>query len=483
MASHRPNVLFLLSDQHQHRALGFQGHPVVETPNLDALAGQGIVFDNAYAPSPLCVPSRASLLTGLYPRNHGLYDNQHILEANSPTLPRMIQAHGYRTALIGKAHFNGEQYHGFQERPYGDLWGQAHQPDPGRLPENGESGLGDIIKNAGPSAIPLALTQTEIVVAESVKWLQQHRMAGRTEPFYLAVHFDKPHFPFNPPNAYYQRYQGRVSLPPFDPEFLHSAVPFVRQAAKSYQASRYYGTTDEASHLRCLAAYYGCITWVDDAVGRILDALDYLHLAKDTLVIYAADHGEMAGEHGLWQKTVFYDASAKVPLIIRMPQSLRVEPGRRAVPVSLVDLLPTILEAAAIPLTDPVDGVSLGPLLGTAEALWPRTAIFSESTVLKSPEDSGCMMRTSRYKCNWYLDGAVECYDLEADPYEQVNLATDPAYRDQIATWVDQIHQFWQPERQRTRYEQTPRMRREKHFYPYSNQFVSGTGAIIDAIP
>ena len=221
-----------VTDQHSVRASGCYGNDRIATPNLDRLAAEGVVFDNAYCQSPLCVPSRTSLITGQYCRNHGVYDNQHILEANSDTLPRWLGEHGYRTCLIGKAHFNGEQYHGYQQRPYGDFWGQAHQPDPARTSAKGESGLGDLVGESGPSGIPLALTQTEICVAEATKWLLHHVDRTPGHPFLLSVHFDKPHFPWNPPARHFEPYAGRVALPDFDPDELARAVPFVQAAAR-----------------------------------------------------------------------------------------------------------------------------------------------------------------------------------------------------------------------------------------------------------
>ncbi len=483
MSIKRPNVLFFLSDQHQADAVGYREDSLVQTPGLDRLAQTGVVFDHAYCTNPLCVPSRSSLLTGRYCRKHGLYDNQHILEANSMTLPRALVGAGYRTALVGKAHFNGEQFHGFQERPYGDLFGQAHQPDPRRLPENGESGLGDIIQNAGPSRIPLALTQTEICVAESSAWLQAHARLHRDQPFYLAVHFDKPHFPYNPPAQYYERYRDRVTLPAYDPLFLERSVPFVRHAAASYQASRYYGTTDPDSHRRALAAYYGCVSWMDDAVGRVLDVLHYLGMDEDTIIVYTSDHGEMGGHHGLWQKTVFFDQSTRVPFIMRIPDGVLADfqPGRRSEVVSLVDLFPTLLELAGLPGLSEQDGMSLVPVL-QGRAL-SRKHVFVESTVLKSPHDSGVMIRTERFKCALYLDHALELYDMENDPEEQENLAYQVKWRSLVHDLSQRLVDFWQPDQQLHRYQNTPRMQREKHFYPYSNQFVVGNGVVVDASP
>lgn len=167
----KPNVLFIFSDQHNAQVLGCAGDDIIRTPNLDRLAREGVTFNQAYCQNPLCVPSRASLLTGRQSRNIGIYTNTDMLEPNSCTIPRVLSANGYRTCLIGKAHFNGEQFHGYQERPYGDLYGQAHQPDPRRTADNGEAGLGLLVGNAGPTGIPLPLTQTEICVAEASKWL------------------------------------------------------------------------------------------------------------------------------------------------------------------------------------------------------------------------------------------------------------------------------------------------------------------------
>lgn len=476
-----PNILMLVSDQHNANVLGCADNAEIETPNLDALADGGIIFDNAYCQGPLCVPSRTSLITGQYCRNHGVYDNRHVLEHNRRTFPRVLSAHGYRTCLIGKAHFNGEQYHGYQQRPYGDLWGQAHQPDPCRVPENGDDGFGDIIRNSGPSSIPLALTQTEVCVAETARWLQQHRDLYASVPFLLSVHFDKPHFPLNPPKPYFERYVGKVSLPEFDPGFLRRTVPFVQKAAAFYQANRYFPTQNtEADHLRALAAYYGCVTWVDNAIGRILDILRYLGFYDRTIVIYTSDHGDMLGHHGLWQKTVFYEGSSRVPLIMAIPGLTK--PGRRASElVGQIDLFPTLCDLIGIEQPVGCDGINLHPILEGRRL--NRDEIFSESVVLKSPDAAGCMIRSGSFKYNYYLDGTEELYDLAQDPSEAVNCAADPSFASIKAELRARVIRFWEPEHQLERYQATPMMTREKHFFEWSNQFVGSDGTIINARP
>ena len=477
---HTPrNVVMILSDQHSVQALGCYGNSQISTPHLDQMAAEGTVFDAAYCQGPLCVPSRTSLLTGRYCRNHGVYDNQHILAADGLTLPRWLADAGYRTCLIGKAHFNGEQYHGYQQRPYGDFWGQAHQPDPARTEAKGESGLGDLIGDSGPSGIPLALTQTEICVAEATRWLLQQVDHTPSQPFFLSINFDKPHFPWNPPTRYLDAYLETVRLPALDPDELGRMVPFVQAAAQG-SPHRYPGNGhEEREHARTLAAYYGCVTWVDDAVGRILEVIRYLGLADHTVVMYTADHGDMLGSHGLWQKTVFFESSSRVPLIVQGPD---IPSGMRiADPVGHIDLWPTIAAWAGLAPPQGGDGLNLEPLLGRKPLA--REGIFSESVVLKHPEQAGCMLRTGPWKYNWYLDGRDELYDLRADPDEVHSQAGNPEYGARISAFRERLHRFWQPEEQVRRYHRTPRMPREKHFYWWSNQFAAGDGAVFNGRP
>lgn len=469
-----PNILFILSDQHNASVLGCAGNSMIRTPNLDRLAAQGVLFEQAYCQNPLCVPSRASMLTGQYCRTIGIYDNKHLLEPNCCTFPRVLSAHGYRTCLIGKAHFNGEQFHGYQERPYGDLYGQAHQPDPRRCPELGAAGLGELVDNAGPSGIPLPLTQTEITVAEASKWLQTHVCLHAAQPFCLSVHFDKPHFPVRCPGHFFERYQGRVHTPATPEGYSDRAVPFVRKAIDRF------GFEGQDSD-RYQAAYYGCIEWVDDAVGRLIEVLDYLGLGEDTVVIYASDHGDLLGEKGAWNKTLFFDSSAKVPLIMRFPATL---PAGRLVTdlVGLIDLFPTMCELAHIPIPQSCEGMSLCGLL-TDEGRPARDHVLAESAFLGEPQDAGCMIRQGPWKYCYYLDGCEELYDLDADPGEWDNLASSSACKDVREAFLRRIEKFWCPDTYLQRLQATPIARREKHFYEFSNQFMLGNGTVADARP
>jgi choline-sulfatase len=477
--SKRPNILFLMSDQHSPHVLGCTGNDVIATPSLDRLAGQGMVFNQAYCQNPLCAPSRASVLTGRYSKEIGIYDNMHVMESNSLTFPRVLGKAGYRTCLIGKSHINGEQYQGYQQRPYGDLYGQAHQPDPKRLPEFGINGLGDVLGNHGASQIPDPLTQTEICVSEACKWLQLHTAQHPDQPFLLSVHFDKPHFPIRPPKRFQEKYEGRVSLPETPEGYLDGVVPFIRDAIAKNETGHHYGK-DFDIQLGALESYYGCIEWVDDAVGRILEVLDYLDLTDDTIVIYTSDHGEMGGEHGTWQKTLFFDASARVPFIMRWPG--RIAPGSNTSEITgLVDCFPTICEAAGIEIPESCDGVSLLPVMkgGTMD----REGVFSESAVLRKTDVAGCMYRTGPWKYAYYLDGSEELYNIEDDPGEWNNRADDPDCANVVKELRQKTVEFWEPDKYLKRLARTPIMSGEKHFYEFSNQFVTGDGSVVDGRP
>ncbi len=469
----RPNILFILTDQHRHDFSGFAGHEQIRTPNLDRLAKSSIIFDNTYCQNPLCVPSRSSMLTGKYSKNIGIYENQDILDPLADTIPGILSRNGYRSCLIGKAHFNGDQYHGYQQRPYGDIFGQGHQPDPCHTGEG--AGLGNMIENAGASGIPLALTQTEICVAEAAKWLQEHKGLHSKQPFMLSINFDKPHFPLKAPEIFLKNYRDKIVPQEFRDKFIKNQVPYVRHAAEIFKA------TDRASAVRALEAYCACIEWVDDAIGRILSVLDYLKLKDNTIIIYSSDHGELAGDWGAWNKTLFFDACNKVPLLISNP--LRFNAGHCSELTGLVDLFPTICDLCGVTQPDSLDGMSLLSLLEGKGNIERTDGVFSESAFLSEPEFSGCMLRRGEWKYNYYIDGAEELYNMEKDPGEQKNLVQEQIYREIVDELRQKLLNFWKPEIQQKRICSTPKVPNQKHWYQYSNQFITGNGTIFDGRP
>jgi len=486
----KPNFLLLFSDQHNYSYMSHLGHYCVRTPSLDKLASEGVSFPNSYCQNPLCVPARSALMTGRYCKNLGIYDNRHCLQSNGVTMPKILGAAGYKTCVIGKTHFNGEQWQGFQQRPYGDLFGQAHQPDPFRdnADKSSKSGLRNIIGDAGPSGIPMPLTQTEICVAEAAKWLQVHQARDKDKPFFLSVNFDKPHFPIKSPKEYFDYYMERVKVPTELENYpdREDLVPFVKYNIQT-AGQLTYRFNHEKMRI-ALAAYCGSVEWVDNAVGRIVEVLDYLGIKDDTIVIYTTDHGEMGYERGFWQKTLFFDASSRVPMIWRCPAKF-AQGQSPADFAGHIDMLPTLLDLAELqpePDYDGVpcliDGISLKNAL-TGNGPVPRDEIFCESAARKNPVHSGCMIRRGKWKYNYYLDGFDELYDMEADPKEIKNLAKDPVRADTVEDLRRKVITFWEPENQIKRWHATPLMNNNKDHHFYSSQFMLGDGIVVDARP
>ena len=360
----RPNLLYIHSDQHNPYVTGCYGDSLVETPHLDALAARGVVLDHTYCPSPICVPSRMSMLSGRYPHENGVWTNSHILDSGIPTFAHAMGAGGYRPALIGRMHSVGpDQLHGYAERLVGD-----HGPN---QPGGRSVDHGMLEGTAGPARISLELSghgqsayqvHDEDVTAATVHYLDrlgvQKRAGQPTEPFSLSVGFMLPHQPFVARREDYERYFGKVP-PPQNPEpfgdHLHPHIKRWRSACNIEEVS---ATEIE----RARAAYWALVYRMDVLIGQILNALRENDLEGNTLVVYMSDHGEQVGEHGLWWKQTFYEDSAKVPAILAWPGHL--PEGRRCDKVtSSLDLNATMIEALGCPALPHSRGRSLLPLL------------------------------------------------------------------------------------------------------------------------
>ena len=339
----------------------------------------------------------------------------------------------------------------------------------------GHHPAGGTYKQAGPTGIPELQIAEHIITQESVKWLQIHRVRSGDTPFLLSVQYPKPHFPLRPPKRWFDFYEetarGQIRLSTADD--LHDRPPVHRLAWENYLA---YGATQEEID-RALAAYAGNVSYVDECIGHMLESLDHLGFADDTLVIYSADHGEMAGAHGLWHKQLFYEESVRVPLIFAGPGVPEGE--TRSDLASLLDIYPTFCEVAGLPGPERAAGRSLIPVLRGEELPHDRT-VFSE--IAWQPDWQGCMIRRQHWKYCWYLDGAAELYNLEADPEENVNLAAD----DQHEVIRDDLHRrlvaFWQPDKQKERRESLDRLTSNKGVH-VAMQYCLGDGSWVDAWP
>ncbi|MBI3974094.1 MAG: sulfatase-like hydrolase/transferase [Chloroflexi bacterium] len=431
-----PNILFLLSDEHSFRYLSYlthaEGGEPVRTPTLDSLAARGTFFENAYCQMPLCTPSRICMLTGRDQEKCGAWSNNAVLPPEIPTLPGHLAEHGgYETALVGKMHFGGSrQFNGFRLRPYGDFATKnaGHQPDPLEAWEGGPGGMMRRIRLAGVTTIPESFLQEEIVARESVALLREHRHRTPGQPWLLCASFSRPHFPWTAPRRHFERYwpQG-VTRPRLGRTADTDLHPMVVEHRRRFDTEH---VADEEL-LRVRAAYMACVDYLDEVLGDFLATLERDGLLENTIVVYTTDHGEMAGENGMFYKNTWHEAAAHVPFIIQTPEHRRgaLAPSRLRTPVSLGDLFPTLCGLVGVEPPDGLDGHDLSGAIRSSASECERGPVISQSV------PGWRMLREGRFKYVAFrdMDAPEVLIDLETDPGEQRNLAAGPAHATVLA--------------------------------------------------
>ena len=471
MARKSPNILFVMADQLGAPVLPAYGHPVVRTPNLDRLAERGTVFEHAYCNSPLCSTSRVSMLSGRLPSDLDAFDNASEFPASTPTFAHYLRALGYRTCLSGKMHLVGpDQLHGFEERLTTDFY----PVDFGWTPdwENPDEQLEffhtmESVTHSGVVARSMPIDYDDEVTFRACRHLYDAARDERDQrPFFLAASLTHPHDPYLTTREYWERYR--------DTDIDMPRVPHVPVAERDAHSARHYyhigmhrDAVSDEDILRARHAYYGMISYVDDKLGELLDALDDTGLADDTIVIFSADHGDMLGERGMWYKMSMYEWSATVPFIVRHPD---FSGGRRAGGnVSLVDLFPTLVDLASGEQPDPataphLDGHSVAPLLAGEAKDWPDT-VYSE--YLGEGAAGPCLMvRRGRYKYV-HSDGEADApadppqlFDLENDPDELEDLAGRPELQDTERELAGLVRARWDSDDLRRRVLESQKRRR-----------------------
>ncbi len=441
----RPNLLYILSDQHSAFVSGAYGDPVAETPNLDGLAASGVTLDGLYCPSPLCVPSRMAMLTGRYPHHNAVWTNDHVLDSGIPTFAHALGAAGYHPVLIGRMHSVGpDQLRGYTERLVGD-----HGPN---FPGGGDVPRGVLEGTAGPARVSLDRSgagqsgyqvHDEDVTAATVRYLNQLGTARRAshdqEPFCLTVGLMLPHQPFVARRADFARFAQRVGMPTYPQPWSHAIHPVLRR----WREQTGIVEVSEAEILRARAAYWALVAAMDRMIGEILAALHSNDLARNTLVIYTSDHGEQVGEHGLWWKQTFYEQSARVPAILSWPGVLPAS-TRCAHVASSLDLAATMLDALGAPLLPASDGRSLLPVLRDQAAPWRDEALCEYCT------DNGVlsrMIRAGDWKLSYYHGMPPQLFNLATDPGEMHDRAEDPTVRSLRDDLVARVLDGWDPQR------------------------------------
>ena len=446
----RPNILLLMADQMAASALPVYGHPLVKAPHLQALAARSAVFTNAYCNFPICAPSRYSMLSGRLPHAIEAWDNAAELTASTPTLMHYLKRLGYRSILCGKMHFVGpDQMHGYDERLITDIYPAdfAWVPDWTQGPRNAPSGVSlRGVLEAGECRRSLQIDYDDETEALAQQRLWDLGRDPQREPFFLTVSFSHPHSPFTASSEHWNRYRHEdVDMPKVGPIPLEKLDTHSRWLYYQHGRDRFQVTDEHVRNAR--HAYYGMISYVDDKVGRLMKILADTGLADDTLVVFASDHGEMLGERGMWYKQTFFEDSARVPLMIS-------QPGQRSSRevdsvVSLVDLFPTLLDAASDgkrpELASRIDGSSLAGLMAGDAKGWHDTAVseYSDMGVCAPCR----MVRQGSLKYVYTHGHEAQLFDLDADPLELANVSGDATYSAREQALRARLLQDWDPER------------------------------------
>ena len=477
----RPNILFIMSDDHAYQAISAYSNKLIETPNIDRLAKEGMLFTNACVTNSICAPSRAVILTGKHTHINGKIDNRMPFDTTQTTFPQIFQKAGYETAMYGKLHF-GNNPKGVDD--FMILPGQGNYINPKFITSKGDTTITGYV--------------TDIITDLTINWIDKKR--NKDKPFMMMYLHKAPHRPWWPrpdkfasftkktfpePATLFDDYKGRGTaaktaemnllkhmmyshdskVRPETLEEMGNVVPEVKEYPRSFYGpygraneeqkalydpiidsinyffkSNWPEMTDEEKmkwkYQRYMQDYLGCISSVDDNVGRVLDYLDETGLAENTLVVYTSDQGFYLGEHGWFDKRFIYDESFKTPLLVRWPN--KITPGTtNDEMVQNLDFAQTLLEAAGITSPSDMQGESLIPLLTGNQNDWNREAVYYHyyeyPAVHMVKRHYGIV--TKEYKLAHFYDDVDEweLYDREKDPQEMNNVYDDPAYQDVVA--------------------------------------------------
>lgn len=394
----RPNIIFILSDDHRWDAMGCMGHPTIKTPNMDRLSQEGILFKNAFVTTSLCSPSRASFLTGQYARNHGVRNNLLPWDNKNTTFLELLKGAGYRTGFIGKWHM------------------------PGKLPRlRGLDRFVTFTASGGQGVYfdcPMIVdgketpSRKKYITDELTDYALDFIQDNHEEPFCLYLSHKAVHFPFTPPDDLKDLYKGQeLKLPPESDTWT------------TLTNGNFYPGTLQSYYQKYLA----CVTGVDRSIGSIMKNLEAMNIADNTVVIYAGDNGHFFGEHHLYDKRWAYEESIRVPFIVRFPRMIK-NPGSKAKQMILnIDLAPTLLDIAGLKIPDSVDGMSILPLLKKRKTRWRRAWLYEYFKDYSYSIPDIKAVRTSRYKYIEYGNRQKpELYDLQKDPGEKKNIYGTP---------------------------------------------------------
>jgi len=494
----RPNILFIMTDQQRYDCVGANRNKIIQTPHLDRLAASSANFSHTFVQAPVCVPARASFFTGRYAHAHRNRVNYTPIDQQTVLLPARLKKSGYQTALIGKLHLfyvhppssDNAKKTGFDLVELHDgtartdrwsnyaAWRNQHDPQKNyhyrKLAKDVPELAKDMQAGDNPylSVIDDQYSDTTWTGVRTRSALKE--LAKKDQPFFLYSSFWKPHSPFEVPKPFDSLYNGvDFELP--EPETLESLGQLPLPLQKLILRGRKPPYNMDRNQLQWIyRSYYGSITHIDREVGLILKTLEETGQAENTIVVFTSDHGDQLLEHGLMGKNVFFEASVRVPLMVRWPGHIQAKEVDGL--TETIDVMPTLMDLCGMDIPEECHGRSFGHLIsGKIGGYASRDVVFSENIIpevitsgsldftfepgkgikgIRHPDAK--MIRTDRWKYNYYPEGYAELYDLVNDPNEQKNLASDSGYRSTVtelkgllldwlitSTETDQIARRW----------------------------------------
>ncbi|RAV20703.1 sulfatase [Paenibacillus contaminans] len=456
MTTSRPNILFIMSDDHAAHAMSCYGSKVNATPNIDRIANGGMRLDNCFCTNSICAPSRATILTGTYNHINGVRTLSDRFDGSQQTMPKLLKQNGYQTAIVGKWHLG----HGAESDPTGfDFWsvlpGQGDYFDPMFIEEGGNRKFEGYV--------------TDIITDRSIEWLEER---DRDKPFFLMCHHKAPHRPWIPDAKHAHMYED-VDIP--EPETFHD--DYSNRASAAVEArmriDRDLTKTDlkmdppeglSASELkswnyqRYMKDYLRCVASIDDNVGRLLDYLAENGLEENTIVVYTSDQGFFLGDHGWYDKRFMYEESLRMPFVIRYPAEIKAGGEDRHIALN-VDFAPTFLSYAGVEIPEDVQGVDMRPILRGEKPEGWRTSMYYRYWMHLDVDHhvySHYGVRTEQFKLIYYYADALgttgskdipktpewELFDLKKDPNELINVYHDPDYANVVKKLEQELNRL-----------------------------------------
>ena len=441
-AQQLPDIIFIMTDQQRADAVGCAGNPTVITPHLDALAADGYWFDNAYTSCPSSTPARAGLLTGLSPWHHGMLGYGVVAEHYRYEMPQLLRDNGYHTLGLGKMHWHPQNaLHGFHatlvdesgrvESPYfcSDYRKWFAVMAPGKDPD--ATGIGWNAHAAAAYKLPEEVHPTQWTGDMAVNTIRHYESE---KPLFLKISFARPHSPYDPPQRVLDLYKDKPVPAPAEGAWSAELGKDITDPGQKADAAFAQFSPDYVANSR--RHYYASVTFVDEQVGRILQALKETGRYDNALIVFTSDHGDMMGDHHSWRKTYAYEGSAAIPMIVKAPASLQGTLPKGSVVSQLVelrDVLPTLLDAAGAQVPADMDGRSMLALAKGQTEGWRRWIDLEHATCY-SDHNYWCALTDGHLKYIWFLrTGEEQLFDLVNDPQETTDQSRSKKYRKQLA--------------------------------------------------